>query len=107
MGYCFRNHSEHPEMSENLTYFNLSAIPLFFGVAVFDFEGNGVVINLHASMREPEKFDTVLHMTLSIYIIVLCFFSTVAYWVSSPSVSQRASQSASPSPAKGDTRYSP
>merc|ERR1712048_584928 len=63
IGYCFKNHSEHPELSENLTYFSPGAIPLFFGVAVFDFEGNGIVINLHASMKEPEKFNMVLTRT--------------------------------------------
>jgi hypothetical protein len=51
--YCWQNHEEHPELSEGVTLFNASAIPFFFGVAVFDFEGNGIVINLHASMKEP------------------------------------------------------
>jgi len=80
IGYCFSNHSENPEMSENLNYFNFSAIPLFFGVAVFDFEGNGVVINLHASMKQPEMFNKVLLTTLLIYVTTLCTFSAIAYW---------------------------
>ena len=80
--YCFKNHGEHPELSENLNYFNFGAIPLFFGVAVFDFEGNGVVINLHASMKNPEDFNRVLKTTLTIYVIFLCVFSAIAYWVS-------------------------
>ena len=53
---------------------------MFFGVAVFDFEGNGVVINLHASMKEPEKFNKVLISTLTIYVTALCVFSSIAYW---------------------------
>ena len=59
---------------------DLSAAPLFFGIAVFDFEGNGVVINLHASMRNPEHFNLVLFFCLSIYVTMLCFFSALAYW---------------------------
>ena len=82
IGYCFKNHSEHPELSNDLNYFSPSAIPMFFGVAVFDFEGNGVVINLHASMKEPEKFNNVLITTLTIYVSALCIFSSIAYWVS-------------------------
>jgi len=69
-------------MSENLNYMNFSAIPLFFGVAVFDFEGNGVVINLHASMKNPEDFNKVLVTTLTVYVTFLCLFSSIAYWVS-------------------------
>ena len=44
------------EPSSQLNYFTPSALPFFFGVAVFDFEGNGIVLNLHASMREPNRF---------------------------------------------------
>ena len=57
-------------------------MPLFFGIAVFDFEGNGVVINLHASMKEPEKFNFVLKFCLIVYVSFLCIFSAIAYWVS-------------------------
>ena len=62
---------------------------MFFGVAVFDFEGNGVVINLHASMKEPEKFNRVLITTLVIYVTALCLFSSIAYWVSRTSIAPR------------------
>mgnify|MGYP001067332299 CR=1 FL=1 len=45
-----------PELHENIRYMDLQAMPLFFGVVVFCFEGNGVILNLHTSMRDPSKF---------------------------------------------------
>lgn len=80
VAYCLQNANEHPELSNDLNYLDLTAVPLFFGIAVFDFEGNGVVINLHASMKEPEKFDSVLKFCLVIYVTFLCVFSSIAYW---------------------------
>jgi solute carrier family 36 (proton-coupled amino acid transporter) len=86
VGYCIGNHEDHPELSDNLNYFVPQALPLFFGVAVFDFEGNGVIINLHASMQEPEKFNQVLVTTLTIYVTALCTFCSIAYWSYGPNL---------------------
>ena len=80
IGYSIQNHNDHPELSENLNYFDLSSIPLFFGIAVFDFEGNGVVINLHSSMKEPEKFDMILNRAITFVITLIVIFSSVCYW---------------------------
>ena len=80
IGYCFQNHEDHPELSKDLNYFDPTAIPLFFGIAVFDFEGNGVVLNLHSSMKEPEKFDGILNKTITIVLVLICTFSTICYW---------------------------
>ena len=55
-------------------------MPLFFGIAVFDFEGNGVVINLHSSIKHPEKFYGILYKSLAFVITLICVFSTLAYW---------------------------
>lgn len=80
--YCFRNIGRHPEIGDQIKSFDLSALPLFFGVAVFDFEGNGTVINLYASMKEPKKFNSVLVSTTLLYMLIVCAFSTLAYRVS-------------------------
>ena len=80
--YCLKNRSEHPELSENLNYLDLSAVPLFFGIAVYNFEGNGVAISLRASMKHPEDFNFVLVLSVTIFVSMLCSFSSIAYWVS-------------------------
>jgi amino acid permease len=80
--YCFQNQIDKPELHADLNIFTPSALPLFFGIAVFDFEGNGVIINLQQSMKEPEKFEYVLHRVLSLYVILIASFSAIAYYVS-------------------------
>ena len=37
---------------ESLNLFTISGIPLFFGLGVFDLEGNAVIMNIHASMKK-------------------------------------------------------
>jgi len=80
MGYAIQNHEDHPELSNNMNYFDPSAIPLFFGIAVFDFEGNGVVINLHSSMKHPEQFQKILYITISLVVFLIVLFSSICYW---------------------------
>ena len=51
--YALVSEQSRVESASELNYFTPSALPFFFGLAVFDFEGNGIVLNIHASMREP------------------------------------------------------
>ena len=57
-----------------------SSLPFFFGVAVFDFEGNNIILNLHASMKQPQKAMWVLKRVLLIYVTLIAGFSAVAYY---------------------------
>lgn len=54
-------------------------MPLFFGVAVFNFEGNGVILNIHSSMQDSSKFDTIMRNVLIAIISILCLFSIASY----------------------------
>jgi len=74
--------SKHPELHQDLNFLTPSQIPLFFGVAVFNFEGNGVVLNIHASMKSPEKFDSLIKRTITLVITLLIVFATLSYVVS-------------------------
>jgi hypothetical protein len=57
MAYSEAEYVEQPKLHENLRYLQIDHLPLFFGIAVFNFEGNGVILNLEASMADPSKFD--------------------------------------------------
>jgi proton-coupled amino acid transporter len=61
--------------------FSPSKIPFFFGVAVFNFEGNGVVLNIHASMKQPEKFSKVLIVSIGIVICLVITVAGTSYYV--------------------------
>ena len=49
-------------------------------MAVFDFEGNNIILNLHSSMKEPEKAIWVLKRVLLLYVSLIAGFSAVAYY---------------------------
>ena len=53
MMYSEETFVEEPELHKNIAYLKVNHLPMFFGIAVFNFEGNGVIINLHASMEDP------------------------------------------------------
>jgi len=52
MVYSRQEYVDEPELHENIRYLQISHLPLFFGVAVFNFEGNGVILNIHSSMKD-------------------------------------------------------
>ena len=79
MFYDEREFVREPQNHENIRYFNITNLPLFFGVAVFNFEGNGVILNLHASMKDPEEFRKLLRNVLIAVISTLIIFSCFSY----------------------------
>lgn len=79
MGYSEKSYVNEPELHENIRYMDASHMPLFFGIAVFNFEGNGVVCNLHTSMKDPSKFDRIMKNVMIFVISLLCIFSISSY----------------------------
>ena len=80
--FSFQTQIDRPELHQDLPLFEPTGTLMFFGVAVFDFEGNGLVINVMTSMKEPEKFDSILRGVVVFYIGLLASFSALIYYVS-------------------------
>ena len=70
---------QRPDLRKDVVFFQPVHLPLFFGIAVFNFEGNGVILNLHASMKNPEDFHKVMRKTLVAIILILIVFATISY----------------------------
>ena len=79
MSYGEKEFVEQPELHENIRLIKISQLPLFFGIAVFNFEGNGVILNLQSSMINPDEFLKVMRNVLIIIITILVVFSCFSY----------------------------
>jgi solute carrier family 36 (proton-coupled amino acid transporter) len=74
-----KNSQEHPEELEHLTYFKIENLPMFFGIAVFAFEGNGVIQSIHNSMKDPELFTPILKVLMAVIISIVSSVGVIAY----------------------------
>lgn len=62
---------------------DISRLPLFFGTAIFAFEGISLVLPLQNAMREPHKFSNitgVLNIGMSIVTLIFISFGMIGYW---------------------------
>lgn len=79
MVYSEKEYVDVPKLHNNIRYIDLSNLPLFFGIAVFNFEGNGVILNINASMKEPEKFEGILRNVMIALAFTLIIFGCATY----------------------------
>lgn len=61
-------------MDPSVKLFNPSAYTLTIGASIFTFEGIGLIIPIHASMRSPEKFEPLLAIVM---LIITCIFTSI------------------------------
>ncbi|KAI5607992.1 proton-coupled amino acid transporter 1, partial [Silurus asotus] len=74
--YCVM-HIPHPV---NLPLFGkVGDYPLFFGTAIFAFEGIGVVLPLENKMQKPQHFSKVLYLGMGIVTMLYISLGTIGY----------------------------
>ena len=72
-----------PAISERNYTSSLHKLPLFFGTAIYIFEGIGLVLPLKNAMENPEKFSKkfgVLNVGMVILASLFVSFGTIGYW---------------------------
>jgi len=65
--------------SDGLVAFNWSEIPIFFGCAVFAFEGIGLILPIMYAMEQPSQFPVVLRQTIVSYTVLATLFGFGGY----------------------------
>lgn len=60
-------------------FFNTSDWHMFIGIAIFSFEGVGLIIPVQNSMASPEKFPLVLALVLVVCTLLFMFIGTIGY----------------------------
>lgn len=73
---------EKEEVESEIKIFDFVHYPLFFGIAILNFEGNPATLNVQASMKHPEKFSKVFvfsAITVSTLVIIVSSLSYIAY----------------------------
>ena len=67
---------------KDIKIFDLAHYPLFFGIAILNFEGNPATLNVQASMKHPKQFSKVFvisAITVSSLVISVSSLSYIAY----------------------------
>ena len=67
--------------SKGVKVIDVYGIPLFFGMALGIYEGNGYVVSLKYSMKNPHKYTPILIISLAVLTVIFCFFGLISYEV--------------------------
>lgn len=66
-------------MDPSVVFFNPKAYTLTIGASIFTFEGIGLIIPIHASMRHPEKFEWLLGLVMLIITAIFTSIGALCY----------------------------
>jgi solute carrier family 36 (proton-coupled amino acid transporter) len=59
---------------DHITKVDTATLPIFFGIAVYTFEGIGLVVDMEKAMKHPEHFEKLLWLS---YVILVTMFVVV------------------------------
>lgn len=72
-----------PITDRNFLPSSLHDLPLYFGTAIFAYEGIALVLPLQNSMKKPKNFDKifgVLHVGMFFVCSIFISFGFIGYW---------------------------
>ena len=64
---------------DDIKMIDLYHYPLFIGIGMLSIESNAIAINIRASMKQPEYFNFVYYLTLSITFMLLITIGSLGY----------------------------
>jgi len=64
---------------ERFDEFKITELPLFFGIAVYAYEGIGVMFNIRASMQQPKEFPRLVSYQFLIITVIYITFPTLCF----------------------------
>eukprot|EP00939_MAST-03C_sp_MAST-3C-sp1_P003397 g3397.t1 len=67
------------DVHESAESWRMRGIPLFFGIAVFAFEGIGMVLPVESAMEDPSRFGGVLRKTMALLTTIFLLIGAISY----------------------------
>ncbi|OCK81835.1 hypothetical protein K432DRAFT_403454 [Lepidopterella palustris CBS 459.81] len=69
----------HGGLNKTIELFNPRDFTLTVGSAIFTFEGIGLILPIQSSMKEPQKFDRLLYIVMSIITVIFTSVGALCY----------------------------
>lgn len=79
IGYCSDTIATGHQVAGEMKLFDIKAFFGYIGIAMFAFEGNGVVINLKAEARDKQRYPLLLQLAILSIIIWFMVIGTLSY----------------------------